>query len=472
MKILYYYWSQYDDVSQPGGGIKLYLKNIIDCFKNKENVEIYTLNSGVDYNLSGKLYYEKIGQIDNIKKFRILNSPILAPSKCSFFEIDVYLNDESLKNLFANFINENGPFDVIHIQSIEGLGIKVLELKELFPNIKFVLSIHNYHYFCPQVNLWQKNKKNCDDFNNGVNCSNCLGEFPNSSNIKRFYIMNGYLGKVCLAFKVKKILKNFYAVFRQKKIIKGTNKIKVDSYNVKLFKEFREKNVEYINKYADLLLCVSNRVKNIVVSMGVNDKKVITNYIGTAFAANAKNEVLKTTDDKIFKIAYMGYMRKDKGLYFLVDALYKLDEMIAKDIEIIIAAKYEDYDLVERIKKLENKYKFIALYDGYKHEDIPMITKNLSLGIVPVMWEDCLPQVAIEFKAMGIPVLASDLGGASELSNAKEFKFKAGDIDDFNKHLKFLYYNQNLLKNYYNSHLKLKTIAQHCDELLEYYKSI
>ena len=37
----------------------------------------------------------------------------------------------------------------------------------------------------------------------------------------------------------------------------------------------------------------------------------------------------------------------------------------------------------------------------------------------------------MEMKAMGIPVLASDRGGASELTNDKNFIFKAGDTKSF-----------------------------------------
>ena len=62
------------------------------------------------------------------------------------------------------------------------------------------------------------------------------------------------------------------------------------------------------------------------------------------------------------------------------------------------------------------------------------------------MWEDNLPQVAMEFKAMGIPVFASNRGGASELTEKTDFRFIAGDEEDFINKLKAIYLNRILLK--------------------------
>lgn len=471
MKILYYYWTQYDD-NLPGGGVKVYLKNIINNFKQNENIEIYTLNSGSDYDLSSKLYYKCIKKKSKLKQFKIINSPVLAPSKYSFYEMEKYLKDTTLKTLLNEFIKENGPFDVIHIQSIEGLNIEVLKLKEEYPKTKFILSLHNYHYFCPQVNLWKNNTANCKDFEDGCACNGCLGNFPSSEKFKKLYLFNHYLEKygfVSSFNKIRNVLKLAYMFFLKEK--NEDNKLRNEYIDPKLFKEFREKNIKYINKYADRILCVSKRVKEIALEMGIEETKLDVCYIGTAFAKNARNNInSKVFGLKHFKIAYMGYMRKDKGLYFFVDALEQLDINISQNMEVIIAAKFEDNDLVNRIEHLKKRFANLKLLDGYTHKDIPQITENLSLGIVPVMWEDCLPQVAIEFKAMGIPVLSSDLGGASELTEAKEFCFRAGNLEDFLDHLIAVYENRDLLNTYYRKHLKLMTVEEHCKELMKYYK--
>ena len=94
---------------------------------------------------------------------------------------------------------------------------------------------------------------------------------------------------------------------------------------------------------------------------------------------------------------------------------------------------------------------------------------RIDLGIVPVLWEDNLPQVAIEMAAYGVPVLSSDLGGASELTCNKEFVFKAGDISECKAKIVQFVNCPEKLKEYYDDFPGLTTMKQHIDELWKYY---
>ena len=86
------------------------------------------------------------------------------------------------------------------------------------------------------------------------------------------------------------------------------------------------------------------------------------------------------------------------------------------------------------------------------------------------MWEDNLPQVAIEMRAQGIPLLVSDAGGAKELTLSKEFVFDAGDVDDFISRLSALAECPDKLADYWNGAPKLTTMEAHIRELAVYYE--
>ena len=98
-------------------------------------------------------------------------------------------------------------------------------------------------------------------------------------------------------------------------------------------KLFRERNVEYINKYADKVLCVSERVKEIAIKMGISPEILITDYIGTEIAKKQVDHGNAPLDSEIFTIVFMGYMRRDKGFFFLLKALNQINEDIAKNIK-------------------------------------------------------------------------------------------------------------------------------------------
>ena len=152
MRILHYYWTQYDDMEKPGGGVRVYLDNIVNI--QKDDNETMVLNSGVDYDLSNKCYIKFLRNNNGVKQFSVFNSPMIAPSKCSFNNQSTYLNNKELTGVIKKFLEKNGPFDIIHFHSLEGLTLDVLKLKDYFPNTKFILSLHNYYPFCPQVNLY------------------------------------------------------------------------------------------------------------------------------------------------------------------------------------------------------------------------------------------------------------------------------------------------------------------------------
>jgi len=463
MRILHYYWTQYDDMEKPGGGVRVYLNNIVSIQKKEH--EIYVLNSGIDYDFSGKCHIEYLKTNDGIKQFSVFNSPMIAPSKCSFNNQDVYLNNKELTTVIKKFLGEQGHFDVIHFHSLEGLTLDVLTLKELFPKTKFVLSLHNYYPFCPQVNLWKNDIVSCVNYNCGQDCLTCIPNLPNGKMVKLSYLFSNYLKTVGLhrqSEKFTKLAKSVYNKFKTRSLISEETNTKLKGY---IFKNFRVKNVEYINRYFDKVVCVSKRVKEIAINMGVEADKCEVIYIGTKFAENQLCKVKYPMNNNSLRIIYMGYMRRDKGFYFFVDALEAMKEEIASKIEIVIAARFDDRELVERCKTLRNKFKEVVMYDGYTHTQIPEIIKGVNLGVVPVMWEDNLPQVSMELKSMGIPVLASNKGGASELTLSDAFRFIAGDVEDFSNKIKNILDKKTALDEYYEKHFILKTMVKHCEEV-------
>ena len=85
------------------------------------------------------------------------------------------------------------------------------------------------------------------------------------------------------------------------------------------------------------------------------------------------------------------------------------------------------------------------------------------------MWEDNLPQIAIEMVAMGVPVLCSSFGGASELCHSDRFIFQGGDEKDFRNKLIYFVENPERIKEFWNYHNGLLTMKEHFENLSEIY---
>lgn len=462
MKILHYNWIQFDNEKNIGGGVNIYQRNLIDYLISNTNHEIYFLSSGWKYNpFNKKTYIKQTKNIfnDRCKSFEIINSPIMAPAFAVHMHPELFIDDMGTYEILDQFIQKQGEFDIIHLNNIEGISINVLKLKEKYSDTKFIVSIHNYQPICPLVQYFQYNNKCiCHDFNNGEACLICSDSKPDDIGYYRrcrdycYAFLTG--NKRFLRLPAKLFCK--FLKYRSKKFI-GSK----DTMQPKEYARYRKHNIEMLNKYADCVLAVSERVRQIMIENGCDSKKVVTSYIGTKFAQNElKHSVAKTA--KPFTIAYLGYERIDKGFFFFIDALSKLDKEIAKNINVVLAVSYihkENYQ-----GKLDNFNKVIV-HNGYTHNKLPDILCNVNLGVVPVLWEDNLPQVAIEMVACGVPVLCSSFGGASELCTSELFKFKGADENDFTAKLINLVNNPILLDEYWKNHPNLMTMEKHIKEL-------
>lgn len=468
MKILYYNWIQFDNKDNIGGGVNIYQRNVIEYLINNTNYEVYFLSSGWKYNPFRFAPYIK--QTDNIfkekcKTFEIINSSIIAPAFWAHKNLKKYNIDEESYLLLKDFIQKYGPFDVIHFNNLEGVSINILKIKELYPKTKIIYSVHNYQIICPLVQYFNNQEQIiCNDFKRGVSCLTCSTRNFNKEEYlirTKEYIKSIVPVSICQRFdKIFDFALRFNNKLRYKKYL-GTNK----NCKAEIYEEYRNHNIYMLNKYVDSVLAVSERVRQIMLRHGVDSNKIFTSYIGTKFA---ENEIMRSVARKSipFTIAYLGYEKIDKGYFFFIDALNKMNSELASKINVVLAVAgihKENYE-----SKLSHFNKVIV-YNGYTHDKLQDILKEVNLGIVPVLWEDNLPQVAIEMVALGVPILCSDFGGASELCKSDLFKFKGGDEQDFLIKLGNFVSKPELLNGYWANHPPLMTMSRHISQLKKYY---
>lgn len=458
-RILYYNWCPI--VEKVGGGIAVYQKNLFHYFQeNCPDLEAFLLTSGFYYDRQKDPYIRQESHGKNI--YSIVNSPVYAPIQTPTDNIEKMLEEPILTDMFERFLREKGPFDAVHFQTLEGLPLSVFPLKEKFPQTKFIYSIHNYMLFCPNVQLWTCDSKNCMTVKK-FNCGECMRKYrhPATNHLKQFReLITADKRKPYLLSRVYSHL--FYR-------LNPPTSAENIAYAQQVIEKFRNRCIDYVNRYMDEVLAVSERVREIALYFGLRKDLVKTSYIGTRFASLANYQAKPLKDDGLLRLVYMGYMRKEKGFYFFLNALEKLDSSIAGKIVVTFASKIQDPVAYIRMKKLKKKFNDIIIYNGYTHDIIGQILGNSDLGVVPVLWEDNLPQVAIEMIANGVPVLASDFGGPSELNSNPHFRYQGGNEEDFLEKLTYLFHHPILLKEYWDSSKTLTSMAEHISYLRKIY---
>lgn len=461
-KILIYNWVPFDNPNGVGGGVTVYCKNLIEIIlRRRPDVCVYFLSSGWAYDIGkGECYIRKIDNVfgDRCRSFEIVNSPVPAPQDMLFQNPKAAFENMELRSTFKKFIDEYGPFSNIHFNNLEGLSLDIFSLKGEYPQCRFIYSLHNYVPICMTGFYFQRHTlKNCNPSHCWQDCEKCINR-KNYRNICTEMIARAMVNPVDM---------------KHVNILSWCHKFAFDrldeTQEAEAFIEFAQRATEAVNRYIDVVCAVSGRVRKIAIENGIKEEKIIMNYIGTKVAdVQVRHSIAKT--GKYLKVAYLGSDLDwiEKGYPFLIKALEVLDNKCAANIDLMLTTTTVGRD--EELKRKLSHFHDLQIIHGYTHRDLGWILRDVHLGIVPVLWEDNLPQVAVEMVAMGVPILCSDAGGASELCDSEKFKFKHGNQEDFLQKLIYLEKNRDEVSQYWNSHHGLKTMKQHFNKMERIYQ--
>lgn len=488
--LLYNFVQPEDPTHKQGGGVAIYQRNLAAALRSAGH-EVVSLSSGDRYDLLGdapRVEFE--GGEAMPERAVVVNSPVFAPAHSAFYAIRRYSEDVSLDGLPAALRARLGRLDVLHFQNLEGLTAGFLRgMRRAFPEARILLSAHNYNLVCPQVNLWFREHRPCRDYRGGRACVNCLlspNLHPFQRNIRRMERLLATLGidrGSPLLRPVKWLVRTPFRLRRSIEAMRRGKRaaaaeraptILVDEGKAADYRGYRETNIALVRDVFDEILAVSERTREVLAHRGIPRERIAVSYIGTAHAAraNAARRVTDFPEEGPLHLAYLGYMRADKGFYFLLHALGTLPESWCRRIALTVAAPAHDHGAVEWLRSMAHRFAAITLHDGYTHATLPRVLEGVHLGVVPPLWEDNLPQVAIEMVAHGVPILTSSRGGAREIAAEREdFTFAAGDAASFRRRLGAILHRKVPLDRFWEGPLRLVSIEEHLRDLLTHYRA-
>lgn len=466
MKILIYNWADCFNNSSRGGGVTIYLKRLIS--ELKKNHDIVLVSSGESYNpFKCCPHLNSVKGDDGVEAYEIVNSEVMAPANLEFGSNAVLGGYKTLA-VWRGLLDRVRP-DVVHFNNIEGLPFDAMKVKDVLPSCTVVYSVHNYYGFCANVKLWKNNKKTCPDWDDKIDCCQCCYGKTNVNVEYKVKIIKWIFRQVGIEapkWSYKLLLRRGTDFKLGRPLLDMLLSSRVNISD-DLYYDIKKRFVDCLNNYCDAILPVSERVSHIAQCHGVLRDKITTCYIGTDLPSYLP---LKTTDGKL-SIIYIGYMSAEKGFNFLIRALNSLRPTELLNIDLIIAAKNTNKFFFSEMQQLSSRVNSFRYYDGYSKETQREIMLGCDISIVPVLWEDNLPQVAIESIMYGVPILVSDLGGAKELvSSDPRFTFKHDDVDDFLRKIRFFINDKNNLNIFWDINKPIPSMAGHVEELLSLYR--
>lgn len=480
MRVLLYNFVQPEE---PGaGGVGVYLNNLAKALARDH--EVITLSSGDRYSPGNRASRVDFSH-DQYDRAVIVNSPVLAPAAYSFADPVSYLSNADLDFVPDLLAERYGSIDVFHFQNIEGLSRSFfIRLRTVFPHARVLYSAHNYHPLCSRVSLWYQNRAVCVDYRDGVACTECRAPTFNVDYIRNkrrlTWTEKAHPRLMAVASPLLSLAKLARRlIIRARQGGPPANDPTDESWAsdpsalppAATYAAYRQANIELARDVFDHVLAVSERTREVLVRRGMPDAKVKVSYIGTAYKQTYLDSTKIKDIGSDLHLGYIGYMGTDKGFTFMLECLEQVPDELARTITITVAARNTFPQLLVRLRKVGGRFRALRYFDGYTHATLDHVLDGVNLGLIPVLWEDNLPQTAIELVSRGIPILTSDRGGAQEIAHNPQFIFRAGDHADFVDHLRRISDRELSLEAFWAGDMRILSMAEHVDDLMRYYRS-
>lgn len=237
--------------------------------------------------------------------------------------------------------------------------------------------------------------------------ANLLFRKPLIATIRDYQIICNY--GICLTDnKMACNLKNyFFSDFRQYFNIYVKNKnLRSIFLNLiyAIWGRFSKNYLKYFVNKADLIISLSKKQKLILRKNGITPhiESISTNYVFNNITFLKKNKKY---------IVFVGRLTPGKGIGLFLEAIPIVKKTL-KDLKIVIIGLGMYKEKVEALAQIDHNITYIPFVNHQK------LQKHLEKGllvVVPSLWQDPLPRVAMEAISNGTPVIATNSGGLPEI---------------------------------------------------------
>lgn len=280
--------------------------------------------------------------------------------------------------------------DIIHCHGTDALSFCLLKRKTSSP---LVCTVHDFWPICIRRDLMSS--KNAMEFPH--NCKFCI--------YKQAHYPLNLLGE---SFLSTCILGNIANMLRR--------------YNMAL-----------LHDHIDRFVAVSDFVKSCLIKEGFYEPKidVIYNWVDVDAIRKDIKTIDFTPSDNHHHLIFIGNLHLNKGLHILIRALPLLRKQLGKFLLTVVGEgpHMSYFQTLAHKLGVDNCTEFTGRLPS------TLLKKNLansSALIMPSVWPEPCPTVILEAMALGVPVVAAEIGGTRELVSDSHtgLLFRPGDPYD------------------------------------------
>jgi glycosyltransferase involved in cell wall biosynthesis len=223
----------------------------------------------------------------------------------------------------------------------------------------------------------------------------------------------------------------------------------------------------------DRVLAPTRLTRDLLIRNGINPRliKLLPYGMDTSHIVAAPRSPARPS---VLRIGYIGSLAQHKGPDVLISAFRDIPRTLKAQLRVYGDPRRDPsyFNKLEELAKGDDRrISFLGTFDT---EKIGWILSDIDVLVVPSRWYENTPLVVYSAFASGTPVVATDVGGLSEVVKHERngLLFKINDSVDLNRKLLRFCFEPDLLKRLREGIEPVKTAKESTDELEQLYREL
>ena len=399
--------------------------------------------------------------------------------------------DRKIEGLFSRWIEEQQP-DVLHFQHTNGLSASLLACAAGM-DIPFAVTLWDYWYICPQVNLLRPDGQLCPGGHHDVNCYECLyaARFPPPGpHVPDFsepipaagpeLVVHRPLGlsdavynplQKLLPWPLRRALLGLYDLARLDLNLRL--RLLLASLSPPDLTPLRVR-ARYIKETLALcqhIIAPLQFVKAQYIDFGIPREQIRVIPPGIEMAAWVGFQPAPRPRDSVLRFGYIGSLLRHKGVELMIQAFQRLR---APNTELWLHGfALPNNPFTKRLHRLAGDDPQIHFAGPYTKSQLPGILNQLDVLLIPSLWHETFSFVTREAVLAGLPVIASRMGGIPEAidDGVNGLLLPPGDREAWTHTMRRVVEEPGLIAAFHRAQRtrRVKSMRQHATELSQLY---
>lgn len=184
------------------------------------------------------------------------------------------------------------------------------------------------------------------------------------------------------------------------------------------------------------------------------------------------NRRIRRLGDRALVLGFIGSLLPHKGLHVLLEAMRRLPGNSRVELKVYGSAPEEGAQYALDLKMIASGDSRIAFCGTFENRRVAEVLDGMDVLVIPSLWHENMPLVSLSAQAAGCPLIASDIGGLSDVvaHGINGLLFARGSSAELAELILRLLADQDLLARMSSQAISPTDIENYVDELEAEYR--